>query len=192
MDILRVSAELFAEQGYSSTSLQHIAEALGMLKGSIYYYIKTKDDLLFEVIKSVYVPGVERLRSTIGQGGDAVERLRRGLEGHIVYLIENSTATSVYLHEFDRLSASRKAELAEYDYVELIRDLIRIGQDQGGFRRDLDPTIAAMSVLGSANWTYRWYRPGTRTPEVIAQQLASISVQGLLADAAAGRAPRGV
>ncbi|MDN5851317.1 MAG: TetR/AcrR family transcriptional regulator [Actinomycetia bacterium] len=178
-ELLEVSAKLFAEQGYSGTSLQHIADALGMLKGSLYYYIKSKDDLLFEVIKSVYAVGVERFRRTVGDGGDAVERLQRALESHVQYLIDNSTATAVFLHEYERLSDQRKAELAEFDYVGQVRDLIRIGQDQGGFRRDVDPTIAAMSVLGSANWTYRWYRPGTKAPREVAQQLASISVRGL-------------
>lgn len=181
-ELLEVSARLFAEQGYAATSLQNIAEAVGMLKGSLYYYINSKDDLLFEVIKAVYVPGIARFKALTGDGGDAVERLQRALEGHVLYLIENSTATAVYLHEYEQLSESRRAELAQQDYVRMVRDLIRIGQDQGGFRRDLDPTIAAMSVLGSVNWTYRWYRPGSKAPAEIARQLAEISVRGLTAD----------
>ena len=181
-ELLEVSARLFAEQGYAATSLQNIADAVGMLKGSLYYYINSKDDLLFQVIKAVYVPGVARFKAVSGEGGDAVDRLRRALESHVLYLIENPTATTVYLHEFERLSAERREELAGVDYAKMVRDLIRIGQDQGGFRRDLDPTIAAMSVLGSANWTYRWYRPGTQAPKEIARQLADISVRGLVAD----------
>lgn len=181
-EVLEVSARLFAEQGYAATSLQNIAEAVGMLKGSLYYYINSKDDLLFEVIKSVLAPGVARFKALAGDGGDAVERLRRALEGHVLYLIENSTATAVYLHEYERLSEEHRAELADQDYAGMVRDLIRIGQDQGVFRRDLDPTIAAMSVLGAANWTYRWYRPGTRQPAEIARQLAEISVRGLVAE----------
>lgn len=180
-ELLEVSARLFAEKGYAATSLQDIAAAVGMLKGSLYYYINSKDDLLFEVIRAVYVPGIARFKALAGEGGDAVVRLQRALEGHIVYLIENHVATTVFLHEFDRLSDDRKAQLAELDYVALVRDLIRIGQDQGGFRRDLDATLAAMSVLGSANWTYRWYRPGTKGPAEIARQLASVSVRGLVA-----------
>ncbi len=182
-ELLEVSARLFAEQGYAATSLQNIAEAVGMLKGSLYYYINSKDDLLFQVIKSVLAPGIARFRALSGDGGDAVERLQRALEGHVLYLIENSTATAVYLHEYERLSEQHRAELADQDYVALVRDLVRIGQDQGGFRRDLDPTIAAMSLLGSVNWTYRWYRPGTRAPAEIARQLAQISVRGLAAEA---------
>lgn len=181
-EVLEVSARLFAEQGYAATSLQNIAEAVGMLKGSLYYYIKSKDELLFQVIKAVIGPGFVRFKALAGDGGDAVERLRRALEGHVLYLIENSTATTVYLHEYDRLSEEYRAELAGHDYVAMVRDLIRIGQDQGGFRRDLDPTVAALSMLGSVNWTYRWYRPDKRAPAEVARQLSEICVFGLVAE----------
>jgi TetR/AcrR family transcriptional regulator, cholesterol catabolism regulator len=181
-ELLIVSARMFAEQGYDATSLQQIADELGMLKGSLYYYITSKEDLLYEVIKEVYRGGFENFQGLAGQGGDAVVRLRRALEGHAVYLIDNLTATTVFLHEFDRLSAERKAELSARDYVELVRDLVRIGKDQGGFRADLDPTLAALSALGSVNWVYRWYHPGSRSPREIGRELAGIAVRGMLSE----------
>lgn len=181
-ELLEVAARMFARHGYAATSLQQIADEMGMLKGSLYYYISSKEDLLYEVIKEVFTGGYENFQALAGQGGDAVTRLQRALEGHAVYLIENLTATTVFLHEFDRLSAERRAEFAARDYVALVRDLIRIGQDQGGFRADLDPTLAALSALGAINWIYRWYHPGSRAPREIGQELAAISVRGMLAE----------
>ncbi|MEU6573417.1 TetR/AcrR family transcriptional regulator [Streptomyces sp. NPDC046805] len=181
-EILEVSTRMFADKGYAATSLQQIADDLGLLKGSLYYYITSKDDLLYEVIREVYVRGVENFRALAGRGGDAVERLRRAVEGHVVYLIEHLAATTVYLHEYERLSEEAKAKLAEFDYVKEVRDLIVIGQDQGGFRRDLDPALAALSVLGSTNWIYRWYHAGARAPEEIGREFADIAVRGLVAD----------
>ena len=181
-EILEVSARMFARQGYAATSLQQIADELGMLKGSLYYYINSKEDLLYEVIKTVYTAGFENFQVLASEGGDAAARLWRALAGHVVYLIENLTATTVFLHEFDRLSAERKAELAAPEYVELVRDLIRGGQTEGCFRADLDPTLAALSALGSVNWIYRWYRPGGRVPQEIAREFATILVRGMLAD----------
>lgn len=181
-ELLDVAARMFAEQGYAATSLQQLANKLGIFKGSLYYYISSKEDLLYEVIKAVYVDGVANFQALAGGEGDAVERLRRAIEGHVVYLIENLTATTVYLHEFDRLSKDRQDELSRLDYVHLVRDLIVTGQTEGGIRADLDPTLATMAVLGSTNWIYRWYHPGSRAPREIGQEFARIVVDGMRAN----------
>lgn len=183
-EILETSARMFASHGYAATSLQMIADDLGLLKGSLYYYINSKEDLLYEVIKDVYVPGVANFQLLASGTGDAATRLRNAVEGHVVYLIENLASTTVYLHEYDRLSAQRRAELGERDYVKLVRDLIIEGQEEGAFRDDLDPHLAAMSVLGSTNWIYRWYQPGSRGPRDIGRELAVLVVQGMLAPGA--------
>ncbi|MGW0630574.1 TetR/AcrR family transcriptional regulator [Streptomyces sp. NPDC002758] len=181
-ELLDVAAQMFAEQGYAATSLQQLANQLGIFKGSLYYYISSKEDLLYEVIKAVYVSGVANFQAMAGGEGDAVERLRRAIEGHVVHLIENLTATTVYLHEFDRLSKDRQDELSRLDYVHLVRDLIVTGQTEGGIRADLDPTLATMAVLGATNWIYRWYHPGSRAPREIGQEFARIIVDGMRAN----------
>ncbi len=179
-DILEVSARMFAKNGYSATSLQHIAEDLGILKGSLYYYINSKDDLLYEVIRTVYVTGVENFRANAGAEAPAVERLWKAIAGHIVYLVHNLTATTVFLHEYERLSPERKAELAYFDYAAELKRLIIEGQREGSLRSDLDPTLAALSALGSANWVYRWYHDGSAKPEEIGRHFADLAVCGML------------
>lgn len=179
-ELLEVSARMFAERGYAATSLQHIADELGMLKGSLYYYIKTKDDLLYEVIRAVYWEGVANFRRIVTGPGDAVERLDRAIQGHVRYLIDNITATTVFLHEFDQLSAGRQEELSALGYTEQLRDLIRTGQDEGTIRADLDASLAALAVLGATNWIYRWYRdPGSRGPGAIGSEFSSMFIAGL-------------
>jgi len=178
-EILNVSARMFAEHGYAATSLQQIADELGILKGSLYYYISSKEDLLYEVIKQVYTAGTANFQALSGKGGDAVKRLQKAIEGHVVYLIENLTATTVFLHEFERLSPERREELASLDYTKQVRDLIVIGQDQGGLRSDVDPALAAMAVLGATNWIYRWYHLGPHTPQEIGKEFATILVKGM-------------
>lgn len=180
-DLLEVSARMFAERGYSATSLQHIADELGMLKGSLYYYIKTKDDLLYEVIRGVYWEGVANFRRITTGPGDAVERLERAIQGHVRYLIDNITATAVFLHEFDQLSSGRQEELSALGYTEQLRDLIRAGQAEGSIRSELDASLAALAVLGATNWIYRWYRdPGSQGPDQIGSQFSQIFIAGLV------------
>ncbi len=180
-ELLEVSARMFAARGYAATSLQHIADELGMLKGSLYYYINTKDDLLYEVIRGVYWEGVANFRRISTGPGDSIERLQRAVEGHVRYLVDNITATTVFLHEFDRLSDGRREELSALGYYEQWRDLIRAGQAEGAIRAEVDASMAAMAILGATNWIYRWYRdPGSRGPEEIGRQFADMFVAGLI------------
>lgn len=180
-ELLEVSARMFADRGYAATSLQHIADELGMLKGSLYYYIKTKDDLLYEVIRGVYWEGVANFRRITTGPGDAVDRLEHAIQGHVRYLIDNITATTVFLHEFDQLSSGRREELSALGYTEQLRDLIRAGQAEGSIRPEIDASMAALAVLGATNWIYRWYRdPGSWEPDEIGRQFADIFVSGLV------------
>lgn len=185
-EILTVSARMFAERGYVATSLQQIADELDMLKGSLYYYINTKEDLLYEVIRSVYWEGVATLQQLSKGEGSAMVRLRAAIGGHVEHLIANIAATTVYLHEFTQLSEARQDELSSLDYSGWIRDLIKEGQADKSIRQDIDPNLGAMAILGAMNWVYRWYRHGGNTPEEIGNEFAEVFSSGL---SAAGQTP---
>ncbi|MGQ4619475.1 TetR family transcriptional regulator [Nocardia sp. R7R-8] len=178
-EILEVSARMFAERGYAATSLQHIADELDLLKGSLYYYIKTKDDLLYEVIRTVYWQGVADLRQHSAGPGSGMDRLRAAIDGHIRHLANNLTATTVFLHEFNQLSQARQHELSMLDYTGLIRSLIEDGQADGSIRASIDPPLASMFVLGAVNWVYRWYRPGQGSIDAVAAQFVDLFTAGI-------------
>ena len=179
-ELLEIAAQIFARKGYKSTTLQDIADEFGVLKGSLYHYIRSKDDLLFEVIRSVYGEGLKNLQDLGSANLDPVERLRRVIRGHILHLIDNLVETTVLLHEFDQLSDERRAEMPIRDYQAIMADLISEAKAGGLLKPDLDPQLAALAVLGAINWVYRWYRPGTRSPEQIADQYADLLVDGMI------------
>jgi AcrR family transcriptional regulator len=179
-ELLDISARIFARKGYNSTTLQDIADEFGVLKGSLYHYIRSKDDLLFEVIRSVYSEGLQNLRSLAEDSIDPVERLRAVVRGHVLYLIDNLVKTTVLLHEFDQLSSERRAEMPIHDYQTTVAELIADAQADPRVKPDLDTQLAALAVLGAANWVYRWYRPSVRTPVEIADQYADLLVDGML------------
>lgn len=180
-ELLDISARIFARKGYKSTTLQDIADEFGVLKGSLYHYIRSKDDLLFEVVRSVYEKGLANLRAVAEADLDPVESLRAVVRGHVVYLIDNLVETTVLLHEFDQLSDERRAAMPIREYQTLIADLVAEAQAAGRFKPDLDPQLAALAVLGATNWVYRWYRAGARSPQEIADQYADLLVDGMLA-----------
>jgi hypothetical protein len=88
----------------------------------------------------------------------------------------------VFLHELSALPPERRVEVLgnEHAYQGVFRGLIEAGQADGLVRADIDPRLAALSVLGSTNWVYRWFRPGGAfSAEQIAAELAGMAVRGI-------------
>nr|BFE36100.1 TetR/AcrR family transcriptional regulator [Actinomadura rugatobispora] len=180
-ELLEIAACIFARKGYKSTRLQDIADEFGVLKGSLYHYIRSKDDLLFEVIRSVFVQGLGSLGGLAEADLDPLDRLRAVVRGHVLYLIDNLAETTVLLHEFDQLSDEHRAALPIREYQTIIADLIADAKADARVKPEVDPKLAALAVLGAANWVHRWYRPGVRAPEEVADQYADLLVGGMLA-----------
>lgn len=182
VELIEVATQVFYEKGYDGASLQDIADRLGMLKGSLYYYIQSKEDLLFDVISTVHRDGLAVIRARADVEGDPLQKLESVIVGHVEHTCRNLVPTAVFLHELSALPAERRQEIlgSEHAYQGVFRDLIEQAQELGDVRSDLDPRLAALSVLGSTNWVYRWYRPGGAfTPEQIGSELAEIAIRGI-------------
>lgn len=182
VELINVATQVFYEKGYDGASLQDIADRLGMLKGSLYYYIQSKEDLLFDVISAVHKEGLAVIRARSEVAGDPLERLESVIVGHVEHTCRNLVPTAVFLHELSSLPEERRREVlgSEHAYQGVFRDLIEKAQAEGLVRADLDPRLAALSVLGSTNWVYRWFRPGGAfSPEQIGSELAEMAIRGI-------------
>ena len=179
-ELLRIAATTFAERGYRSTSLQDIADRFGVFKGSLYHYIRTKEDLLYEIMRGVLTASVADLRRHAGGEGDALERLGAVLRGHVRHLIDNLAETTVVLHEIGQLREERRRSLPVDEFHRTFTALIAQGQREGTVAPELVPELASLALLGSVNHIYRWYRPGgAHTPDEIADQFAAVLLRGL-------------
>ncbi len=160
--MIRVAARLFSERGYHGTSMQHLGEALGLLRGSLYAHIGSKEELLFEVVEDGADRFLERGRAAAGLDASAPERLAALLVGHVETVNEHIDAATVFLNEWRYLSSERREliQAKRDDYERLVRHIIEEGVSEGAFRRDLDVALSTRLVLSAANWTYTWYRPG--------------------------------
>lgn len=181
-ELLAVATQVFYEKGYEGASLQDIADRLGMLKGSLYYYIQSKEDLLFEVISAVHREGYAVVRGAAGGDDDPLDRLERTIRAHVEHACRHLVPTAVFLHELESLPTTRRAEIlgTGHAYQGVFRDLVDEAQRAGLVRPDVDPRVAGLSILGSTNWVYRWFRAdGPSTPEEIGEQLAAMAVHGV-------------
>jgi AcrR family transcriptional regulator len=182
-EILDAAARIFHDKGYERASIQDVAESVGILKGSLYYYIDSKEELLFEVVKEVHRIGLASLEEWSRMDGDPLLRLRAVIEGHVRNNLEHPEAVGAFFHDFRSLSPARRAEIiADRDvYDRFLREIIEEGQEQGLVAADVDPKLATMAVLGMMNWVYQWYRPdGDSSPGEIARAFADLVLAGMV------------
>lgn len=181
-EMVAVAARLFSERGYHGTSMQHLAEALGLQRGSLYAHIGSKEELLFDVVNEGADRFLERGRQAFELQAIASLRLRRLLVGHIETAIEHLDAATVFLNEWRYLSSDLRALVQEKrdHYESLVRGIISDGIEAGEFRASADVRFAARLVLSAGNWTYAWYRPGGELgPTEIGQKFAELLIKGL-------------
>jgi len=184
-EILDAAARVFHEKGYESTSIQDIADSVGILKGSLYYYITSKEDLLYQIIEGVHREGLKNVDAVEALDASPLEKLRAFVTGHLLYNAHNLVRTAVFFQDFRSLTGERRKQiLAERDaYEKYLRDLIRQAQRDGSVCPDVDPKVASITVLGMLNWIYNWYRPGgERSAREIGELCADFVTSGLHCD----------
>jgi AcrR family transcriptional regulator len=162
-EVLDAAANVFYERGYASSTIEDVADALGMLKGSLYYYIRTKEDLLYRLISEIHegVDGVlEGVRDA--EGLSAAERLDLYVRRVVAYNAENVKRVTIYYHDIDQLSDPSRTDILakRRAHEEYITSLIQRAQAAGDADRSADPKLLANCVFATIMWIYRWYRPG--------------------------------
>jgi AcrR family transcriptional regulator len=184
-DVLRAAEKVFHERGYSAATVQDIADELGILKGSLYHYIDTKEDLLFRLMESVHLD-VQALMVEIKavEGLSAIERLHLFVRRQVTYNLANLPRIAVYYHDMDRLSEERAKVVAGWRRANsrYVSDLIKEAQATGEADPDVDAAMLTNFFFSPVIWTYRWYRQGGRLGrEATAEACADFVVSGLAA-----------
>lgn len=180
-EILEAAAEVFFEKGYEASTLQEIADRVGILKGSIYYYIKTKGDLLDNVLLDVHNEGLAMIRACAATEGTIFDKLAAMVRGHIDYLSRNQAKTSVYLHELKGLGAEHRDRLfRSHDVRDEFLALLKQGQEEGLVAGNLDSKLTAQTMLAWINSLYQWYAPKRQMrTQVIADHFIFIMLRGI-------------
>jgi TetR/AcrR family transcriptional regulator, cholesterol catabolism regulator len=180
--IADVAVKLFGEHGYTGTTMRDIAEAVGVLPGSLYAHIDSKETLLLEIVSD----GIARflaIEQSLAASVDSPEvRLRKAIRAHVDVVAEDPQRSLVVFHQWRFLSEPNRASAIAMRrryanaYVKIIDD----GKAAGEFSPHLDTRIAVFSVLGALNWIPEWYSDkGAQTPGEIAEKMAGALICGL-------------
>jgi AcrR family transcriptional regulator len=181
-EVLRVAAELFSEQGYEATSTTEIAERLGIKGGSVYYYIDSKEALLFELVEDIYGLLLESLEEVLASTDDPLTKLQRLIDLHVAGMASHRHRGALILNETRSLTPEHQAVAAAHGaaYEEGLASVIADGQRAGQVDPDLDPKLVTKALLGAGNWVNRWYRAGGAwSPEDVSGGFARVFLRGL-------------
>jgi AcrR family transcriptional regulator len=164
-EVLDAATEVFEEKGYQAATLQDVASRLEMLAPSLYYYIRTKEDLLFAVMKRAHNLGLELITEPADlTGAGADERLaafiRRWMGGTYPPQVR------VVERDLRFLSPERQKEVMAWRrrINGFVQDLVRTGIEEGRFRPDVSPRVVANTLFVVLNSVPAWYREGRELP----------------------------
>ncbi|GLY39875.1 hypothetical protein Amsp01_058980 [Amycolatopsis sp. NBRC 101858] len=175
------ATRLFAERGFAGTSLQDIADALGITRPALYYYVKSKEELLAKLVTEVTNGPLEELTELVARDLDPERKLR----GIVEIIVGRRARQPERFRLLIRSEAELPAALTEaYDegrraVLKTIAGVIEEGVRAGRFR-PVDARVAALGVLGMCNWVAWWFHPGGRDgAEAVVEQLADMAVGAL-------------
>ena len=171
-EILDSALEQFNKYGIAKLTLEDIARALGLKKTAIYYYFKSRHDILLEVLLPSSKSLLTGMRNIRRMDMTSAEKLRSAFENHLASFDPTYLEMSIALREDHFFADPSKLGLLQGTWDEYSNhwtELIREGQERGEFKDGLDPKMVAYGILGMCNWLSRWFDPskGTSIEEII-------------------------
>ena len=158
--ILSAATRIFSEKTYHGTTLQDIADAVGMLKGSLYYYISSKEKLLADIILNAVHTLNEGLTRVENANLSPVERLREIVREHVKFNAIYREAGTLFLTEKNVISSLEMGELIEI-FRRRDKLLTRTLNEaiEMGLYRPVDVRINSLAIVGLCNSVLFWIRP---------------------------------
>lgn len=192
--IMDAAAEMFMLHGYSATSIDDVARALGATKGRVYHYYRSKADLFFDVHKRALEQNLEGVRPLLDDPAGPLDRLRRMVHAHAMLMMtqlpyQRVSVQGVEMHLVGSTTARQRERLREViDMRRTYEEAFVRVLDEGvaaGELRPCAPRLVAKALLGALNWITVWYRPrdgeSEADREAIAAEFTAYLVDGLRA-----------
>ncbi|WP_342431383.1 TetR/AcrR family transcriptional regulator [Neobacillus sp. FSL H8-0543] len=160
-EILRSAAEVLAEKGYHGTTMEEIAAKLLMTKGSMYYYFKNKDDLLYHCHQMIMEISLERIEEVYKSDLNPIEKLRGAIKGHIMLATSEKSMFMVMDKPNQNFTDVQLQEVLELrkTYSHYFDRIINEGIQLQVFE-SVDIRMVRMIILGALNWIQEWYKQG--------------------------------
>jgi TetR/AcrR family transcriptional regulator len=180
-EILHAALRAFRDRGYHGTTLDDIAQQLGVRKTALYHYFPDKEAILY----ACHREGLEEVAGLVARArlyASYADQLAYVIREHVRVMTDTLEGSCLAL-EVSALSPAHRAEViaARDRYEQALREIVRRGVVAGKFRT-VDPKLAVFAILGAINWVARWYSPdGSVPPLALGAHFADHLLRGLLA-----------
>lgn len=182
--ILQSAATLFGRQGYRQTSMQQIADDVGLLKGSLYHHYQSKQEILFEITRGPLEGLVQQATSIAATSMTPRKKVSEAIRSHITSLDRSYPHLMVVTAETDdSLPAGIRNDIARLrrEYQTVWEAIITEGLADGSFRSPGSAGVLVNLILGSINWMHRWYVPdGALDADEVSTVLSAMVLHGIV------------
>jgi AcrR family transcriptional regulator len=178
--ILRTAAAIFAEKGYHQASIRDISRATGISLSGLYYYVRSKEEILFRIQEHSFATVQTNLDRLLEGVTDPEDRLRLLVENHLRFFVNNMKEMKVLSHEATALSGEAQARVnaLKRGYRDACAALLAQLQPE---QTPQQLRAATHALFGMMNWIYNWYRPGHDLGvEDLAAEMTRIFLHGFL------------
>jgi TetR/AcrR family transcriptional regulator, cholesterol catabolism regulator len=179
--ILRSAARVFYEKGYEGASIRDISRASGVSLAGLYYYIDSKQKLLYLIQIYTFRTVLARLEERLADASDPVEKLRILVHNHLEYFLKHPIEMKVLSHEDEALEGAYRKEVwhIKRRYYAIALGIFEEMRERGLARR-VNPRVAVLSLFGMMNWVYTWHRPKIDPrAEALAEAVAGMFLHGV-------------
>lgn len=180
--LFRGAAELFAQNGYHGTGMADLERATGLSRGSIYHYVRGKDDLLFGITTEYLRRLIEAGDSLLGEDLPAHQRLRLFSRRVLQEIVEHLPEMTVCFRDLHGVSEGRRGQVLDLhrEYERVWAKLLQRGVENGEFLPSAAGPLVVKALLGLHHYAYIWVRPnGPMSPEDIADVFTDLVLEGL-------------
>ncbi|MFC1533193.1 TetR/AcrR family transcriptional regulator [Thermodesulfobacteriota bacterium] len=157
--IIRISSRLMSQNGYKGTSIQEIADLVGIHKTTFFHYFKNKEELLVAIVKIGIHENLLELENIVkNMALSPEEKLKQAISAHLTSLTKYQNSSTIYLSEGRFLSQKNKKEYFETrkHYSSYFEEIVK-GLDSPKFK-GLDKRMVTFGIMGMLNWVVRWYK----------------------------------
>ncbi len=156
--LIEAAARLFRKQGYERTSVRQLAEAVGILSGSVFNHFDSKEDILLAVMSTTITTMIERLSQAANSTSSTRQRLLALIRTELDLLHGNTRdGVSIIFFQWNSLSTENQKKLLSMreEYERMWLDALQSARDEGYLVAD--PFIARRLLTGANGWTIYWY-----------------------------------
>jgi AcrR family transcriptional regulator len=181
--ILRTAAAVFADKGYHRASIREISRASGISLSGLYYYFKSKHELLFLIQDHCFGTLIDNLERRLEGEVDPQRRLYLFVENHLRFFAANMKEMKVLSHEAGSLEGEyhQRVSRKKRRYTDLCLGII---EELSADDEPIDARVAVFSLFGMLNWIYNWYRPERDLPvSELAEEMSRLFLSGFLGGA---------